>query len=351
VLALAARGPEEARASLSASRSDLVPALEMLVATESFSPGEGAFDGCVAPEMDPALPISVTALEAFGRCPLQFFFRRVLRVRPLEEEATPFALDPRSMGLLAHDVLEAVYRRLPVDDAREAVAAEWQRATEGLARRVGGRVPVLWEVVAARWLSALQAFVEEDLESMSAQGFVSLELEQDRVATIGLGEGVELALRGRFDRVAKGRDDLVVVGDYKSGADLARHVDAATMLRGFELQGPLYRQIAGAGAAVDFLGVGPRHDPPHRERFSGFPRADQEAGFRESLRVVIGVLRSGRFPLRRDPERCPSCDYRTACRYNHPPTLDRHDRDPATRTLRLVRRKTLREPLLPEDRR
>jgi hypothetical protein len=123
------------------------------------------------------------------------------------------------------------------------------------------------------------------------------------------------------------------------------------MLKGTSLQVPLYQLLAGDGACVELLGVGPAHDPARvpdeaarRPRFTGFD-ARTRPGFDETLATLLGVLRDGRFAMR--PGRhCSWCDFRPACRRLHPPTLAREAADPEVADLRGLDGKSIRAALL-----
>ena len=101
------------------------------------------------------------------------------------------------------------------------------------------------------------------------------------------------------------------------------------MLGGTALQAPLYAAISGTGASVEFLGVGPddagaaaARRAASRVVFEGFSRPEVEAGFRETMRVLVDVARRGSFALR-DDRHCRWCPYAGACRRKHPPTAER----------------------------
>jgi len=117
------------------------------------------------------------------------------------------------------------------------------------------------------------------------------------------------------------------------------------MLKGNTLQVPLYAGLAGAGASVELLGVGPEYDPgsgrraSHRRAgFDGFPPGEIEEGFRETVRVLIRLARGGRFPLR-EGRHCEWCAYASACRRNDPPTRHREDHAVDSRDFRDVAEK------------
>ena len=102
------------------------------------------------------LRMSVSQLEKFAACPLQYFMSYTLGLRVREE----FALDAMNLGVLYHRILERVYRRIiareiawpnceartlrvlleqQVDAAAEELHAELARRTPGGTKRMCAR--------------------------------------------------------------------------------------------------------------------------------------------------------------------------------------------------------------------
>ena len=180
--------------------------------------------------------LSITAVEAMARCPWQAFLRRVLHVEPVPDPHAelPTARDPRLIGILVHDVLEAIVRRALPETPRdfgEALAGEpaaipWPGDAE------------LEELVRSRAEACLR------VEGIGLPGFARVlalhAIEKVRVARqLGWPDGesgvlaVGAELQGsaavgedrrilfRADRVDRIGSKLRIV-DYKTGAPLAR---------------------------------------------------------------------------------------------------------------------------------
>jgi hypothetical protein len=120
------------------------------------------------------------------------------------------------------------------------------------------------------------------------------------------------------------------------------------MLRGGALQVPLYRMMAGGGAGVELLGVGPGYDyetdaadkAGRRVGFEGFGDAARHEGFLETVRVLVDLARRGRFPIHPIDWSCPGCPYDQACRRTHPPTVEREQNSGDTRDYYRLGQKT-----------
>jgi RecB family exonuclease len=319
---------------------DLIPGLNLLRATESFESHDRRFDGRIGTTELTQHPLSVSAVETLARCPLRFFFQRVLRVREFDEEAAPFELTPREIGQHTHDLLERTYAMLHAEGLFDQPLAErMRRATEildtvwadtwhSLAQRLSRRAPALWAVQEARWKGAIARFVAADLERIEAKAWGIPETEQTIEGELSFGADRSLQLIGRVDR-SFGDQTHRVIGDYKTGK-VKGLTDATRMLKAQTLQVPLYWMLAGARARVEVLGVGPRHDPDEVDeeaRIMTFGGLEKEVldGFHETMRVLTDLIGDGVFPLKHDNIGCSYCPYELSCRHRHPPTLEREE--------------------------
>jgi ATP-dependent helicase/nuclease subunit B len=346
----------DAAESLGTRFPELLPGLDMLRATQSFAPARGDYDGRIGPVLLDK-PLSVSALGVLGSCPLQFLFSSVLRVRPLEERANAFELARNELGNRIHALLEELYGALrdqgafeaPADDLVERGMA-WLDERRGrvfgdLGSRLSQRVPVLWQIETGRWLAAVKRFVRADLERIAGRGMAPAQLEELRSVPLEFGEGVAAEVRGKFDRLLVGRD-ATIVGDYKTSTSLGWRAQPTSMLKAKALQVPLYAMMAGRDAGAELLGVHPDldpDDPESRPEFHGFDDERVAGGFRHTMRVLLRLQREGVFPFH-DDVGCSWCRYTSACRRNHPPTIDREAQRTDTEGYRTVLAKSKRNP-------
>jgi ATP-dependent helicase/DNAse subunit B len=338
MLLAALHGPvADAAGTLALRFAELAPGLHMLRATQSFEPKNSEFDGRIGP-FRPSKRMSVSDIETLGSCPLQFLFGRILRVRPLEEPATPLAMIPKELGNSVHELLDQVYtvlrdERLFGDAPTEKLVTRGlsllderrDRVFGELGRRFARRLPLLWKLNAESWFGTLRRFVQDDLRRIGDARARPESFETLRTETLDFGEDVTESIRGKFDRLFDG-DDGLRVGDYKTSTSLDDRVNPTQMLKGRTLQVPLYRMMAGPDATVELLGVHPDLDidgEGHREEFAGFKNDEISGSFMDTMRVLLRMRRDGVFPFHPDDMRCTWCDYTTACRRQHPPTLDR----------------------------
>ncbi|HKQ61211.1 MAG TPA: PD-(D/E)XK nuclease family protein [Candidatus Polarisedimenticolaceae bacterium] len=338
--ALRATGPE---GSLDARYPELAAGLRLLRATEAFHGTAAAYDGRIGEGAAPPASLSVSDLETLGRCPLQFFFKCVLRVHELEDPADPFLLRSKDLGGEIHRLMEQLYRTLQAEDSFGTPSAEplvgraaelletlWVQIAGSEGRRLATRLPVLWGLLSQEWKQELGRRITQDLSRLAGGGWRPAAFEESRTATLDLAPGRQLELRARFDRRFEGPQGTLV-GDYKVSRRIRERLDVTNWLSARELQVPLYGLIAGQGgteARVELLPLHPRlaardaavsdwTAPPLRQL-----AADVQAGLIETLTTLLDLLRGGSFPLA-PPDACDWCAYRRACRFNHPPTLER----------------------------
>jgi len=369
LLLTALQGDSVAAAAPALRKADplLGPGLEMLEALESFSPERMEYDGRVGSAARQPAGLSVTGLEQLGRCPLRYFFGRVLGVRGLDEEALASGFAVHELGSRIHDLLEAIYTRLAEAGALRADAAAcreqartlldelWPEMVVAASRRRAARLPVLWNLILETWRQSTLRFLDADLARLVAAGWRQIDLEIVQEESLMLDGARSLQVHGRFDRRLRGPEDAVCIGDYKTSGKLREQCNPTKILKLHRLQVPLYWLLGQREADVELLGVGPDFDPgapreeDRRVTFRGFADPEQEQGFREGLAVLADLLHRGAFPLRPD-NHCHWCDYRPACRRSHPPTMEREELAPDTRDYRDIQRRSSKRPLLAQVR-
>lgn len=337
------------------SADDWTDGLLQMEQTEDFSAAAGKYDARVGKRDD--LNFSASALENLGKCPLQYWFRRVLRVQALDDEPTFAELPRAALGSAIHELLQRTMTRLAESSTppdRETVAAvvqaDWDGTVGKMGRRLGQRLPALWNWHTRRWRKAVIDFALHDHTRRLKEGLGYLKAETpfDRELTIA---GQLLKLHGRFDR--RVAPDSAVggaewIGDYKTSKKVKSHVDKKLILRADRLQAALY-WLAADHAPVELLAVAPDVESGEAVAvFDGFKKPEQQAGFEETLVALLEFQRHGEFPFNVD-KHCQYCPYDAACRRRHQPSGEREAQSVAGRRLAALKTKTLARPLLPDD--
>lgn len=278
--------------------------------------------------------LSPSQLESLAGCPLEFFFRRVLKIRPPDRwKPEPGRwLAGNERGQLLHDLFQLFLEKL--DESGETPAMEQGPVLFSmLEERLGiwrGRKPVRDE----------STYERERLELMDAAGiFLVNEVVRARrerpvcfEAAIGgaeaeeppwrrmepvrleFGDGVSVRLQGRVDRVDRLHDNGgLVILDYKTGRS-SDFSHSNPFLGGRHLQPYLYtamleRALAENGMVDRVNGFGYFFPMPRDEgRSINYDRdALRDGG--AVVRALVAMLRKGCFPFARKKEDVAYSDY------------------------------------------
>ncbi len=301
-----------------------------------------------------AMPWSATGLEELGACGFKFFAHRVLHLRA--DDAGAEAFDVREEGMLAHRLLELVFRRcdpLPSDPQRAAAAAR-DVAEDARAEMLAAMRPADATLVTLAWSRAIEAVVEVVRDECGEASRPARRLLEwpfrlgiaDHRTSVD-GASLDLTLVGAIDRADLWLDDAgrVVAArvlDYKNAkrdADHGAKLDAERAMGSTSFQIPVYALALVASAGLTWAPEAEmrggyvllRADRKMRVRpiARGFLTRDPEA--RRTIaaagtaapiasRVIELVERAvdGRFDV--DPSECSRfCNYRYICRYEPPP--------------------------------
>lgn len=302
------------------------------------APTPGPFNGVLAPRSafdprgDPEAVVSASRLEALAACPLRYFYRYVLHVKPPDDpEYRPDEwLNSLRRGSLLHRVYERTLRLAReegVEPGEEAFAETAQRVLGEEALHIRAEVPPPSEAVYEREMDALR----ED-----ARLFGRHLLEHPAPWTrlerrFGFGDdgepppeialpGGPLRVRGAIDRVDRierepGGPELLRIIDYKTGR-FARHWSNATGIYsgGRRLQHVLYSLTLEAleGRAVESMEY---HFPTRKGegRVKRFLRSELAGGPALLARLLDGAAR-GHFVPTESADDCRFCDFREICR-------------------------------------
>jgi len=348
-----------------ASAPWLARAWARTVATESYAPRDGRFDGDVGPLAQPD-HYTPSAIEQLGRCPLQYFFAKVLRVRAPDEQPASGELPASLRGSLFHRLLHELYRDR-FRRGRPSAPADAAAFVAELGREIAPRLDALLDqppfagalhgqlrrLRVARWSEELARFAARDLARLAALGIASGDFETALAGALRVGADQRpLRFELRFDRVLADCDGGEWIGDYKSSARLDRKASLTAAVRGRELQLPLYGLARLEHLAQERDGGKKARTLRGLELYSLRPQDDAAAGqaddetWRQELDVgelmaakgelaaTLGTLHAlhlrGLFPLvpeSDDHGQCGRCDFRLACRHSHGATRARAEAD------------------------
>ena len=189
---------------------------------------------------------SASRLEAFGACPLYFYFANVLGLQPLETPEE--GLDVARRGSILHAILENVYQAAPEPaDATQVAAALPAVAKQILdeaPQRYGFRPTPLWDIERAEIIETVQRTL--DAFADQTDGYVPRYFEQpygfDDQPPLRLATSAgTIELHGYIDRLDENPSGDLRLIDYKSSSTPITQRD---LLAGRKLQLPLYAAAA-----------------------------------------------------------------------------------------------------------
>lgn len=291
--------------------------------------GAGAHDGLVGAGIGAGhlsgAGLSPSGLEAFGRCPFQYFVSRVLRVKPLDEAPSPEEIAADVRGKLVHAFLETFYL-----DCAKRFPGEWPAAApesvfDGhfaavFAQRPPEVFPLLWNALREALRSQLFSLVSADFRVLAERGLrpAYFELRHGSAELDAAFGGTRV--EGIMDRLDVGPGRARVV-DYKSGGRPGLKV-TTLVVRGQKAQPALYLMMAAEvlksrgipADAIDFsyLHLG-EQEPLTEMTAAAWTGIRPDAA--DTIRTQVAHIAAGRFPLM--PGRhCEWCDAAAVCRVN-----------------------------------
>lgn len=282
------------------------------------------------PTRDPR-PTSASRLATFSLCGFRYLLQHVLRLEAYLEPEERMALDPLERGSLFHEVAELFLRErrerseLPLRETPALRARLRELATERLAAFVAASPPrftFLWDQEQARFLEGMDRWLTREIamasRSMPAYFEVSFGLPR-RMATaephspdplvIDLGDGRQLKVAGKIDRIDRAPQGGWILRDYKTGR--APKDEPGVFRGGRQLQVPFYILAAEQllpqepviEAFLDYVDGG--------RAVSLDPRAVRGEPFRTLLRTLVDQVAGGAFV--QEPSACDWCDFTAVC--------------------------------------
>ncbi|MBU0509167.1 PD-(D/E)XK nuclease family protein [bacterium] len=277
--------------------------------------------------------MSATRFERYASCPFQFFMLHVLGVEKLEEPSDVRELSPLERGYIMHDILEHFYRserdsgRLPLQhDADERLHEIAERVFRRFARENLPGPPLLWNIEKRRILSVLLNYVSQERTEETRYVPAHFEIRygmpggsppsNDTPLAIVLGDGREIAFRGRIDRIDVDPDGPARVIDYKSGHQ-STGLANGRLCSGRALQLPLYRLAAEMLLCSRVPVAEYRYLSPEGKyksvRYTEDDWRDGRVEFMLAVTTIHGGIQDGRYFPIPDEQRCSHCPVRTAC--------------------------------------
>ena len=300
-----------------------------------------AYDGWVAPlpaklkqRLDPVTAertMSASRLSRFSMCGFWYFLQYVLKLDPALEPEERKRLEPIERGSLFHDVAERFLRErrtrgeLPVTATPAMRKRALEMADEALDSLVTGSPPrflFLWERERRRFKALVVKWLDREerngAKATPAHFEVAFgpsvtptpgERNMKEPLVIELGDGRELRVSGKIDRIDEREDGSLVLRDYKTGR--APKDDGGIFRGGRQLQIPFYILAAeglfpGARVVEAFLDYVDGGRPVAID-----PSVVKGETFKKLLRGLSKAIAGGVFV--QNPAACNICDFNIVC--------------------------------------
>jgi ATP-dependent helicase/nuclease subunit B len=300
---------------------------------------------------------SPTSLEAYARCPFQFFANRVLGLEELEDLEEVPELGGLEIGNLLHDIFQRFFSKWKQGDGSPPFGL-LSKVIEDRLDRFEGKNPVgyplLWRMMRADVKAMAEAYVAEQAAFLMESGFRPFAFEQAADAVLPnlpsdrpILRGLKIA--GRLDRIdrreTQSGSELRVV-DYKFtlGKSAPKRNLEEAALQGQRLQPAFYVLLAQEGDPKARPGAELHYLAPKWPEKAGREFAfsfeswqtpwAEEMG--DTLERLLKGIREGEFYILPDEGQyghCSRCPYQVLCRKNHRPTRYRQTADPRTHSV------------------
>jgi ATP-dependent helicase/nuclease subunit B len=312
-------------------RAQELAAGDELTAHHGLVPEAGA---TLDPSARPDREISPSALEKLASCPLAWFYRYGLSLRPPQDPAYDAErwLDALDRGSLLHEVFEAFTKEYATDQAAILAPAARARvlaiADEAIVRwreKVPPPGEAVFELEAAEIRRAALAFLQMEREHLAGSDGARWSLFEldlgagERRGVFPLPDGGTLAVRGRADRVDELPDGTLRVVDYKTGRGTryAKVPKGGAFNGGRQLQPAIYAAAVEAICGRTVSRFEYRFPTERGGNETVVYTAEELAPARDVVGSLLAHVRAGEFVPTTSGDDCKFCDFGTICRASH----------------------------------
>ena len=295
----------------------------------------------IDPTQEEGPSLSASALETVGRCPLKYFFRYVLDLKPLEDiSVDPETwLDAATAGELLHSVFQKFFSNILEQGRTPSVERDSPRIAKILEEEVDRyrrRHPPPNESLFMRQVQSLKRtasmFLHDEERFCKTSNPVYLEasiglapsekptpIDSPDPVAIGLPDGRTLRAKGRIDRVDQTDENVFTLWDYKTGSP-SKYSKKDPFQAGRIFQHFVYtslvesnlRKVLDPKSKVSQFGYFFPSESGRGDRIR-WSVSELEEG-REILGDIAAILSSGSFLATDKEDDCRYCDYRPICR-------------------------------------
>lgn len=286
----------------------------------------------VDPRENKGLVMSCSIIETIAKCPFAYLLRYLLSVRKPEEVEREMTiwLDATQRGTLLHEVFRLFAGQ--ISDEGKSISLDKQRETIfnmlGMTvQKFKEDIPPPNDVVFQSEYTQLKRDAEfflrinNELGTRPVMWEVSFGDHDGTMVSIPLGDGAEISLRGRIDRIDKARESEYHVWDYKTGSSY--EFDEKHYIKGgTQIQHSLYAEAAekilqsfDKNAKVTLSGYILPTERGTKDGKGGIfcKNVAWKEKWQEALRIVFDIVRTGTFMRKNNGDGCSLCDYHEIC--------------------------------------
>jgi ATP-dependent helicase/nuclease subunit B len=280
-----------------------------------------------------ARPYSLSALQRFAACPLQFLLSAVYRLEPNEEPEPLQRLDPLTRGAIFHEAQARFFRALQASDDLPVTEANVDRAlaaiddalhvvASGYAERLAPAIDRVWKDEIGDiakdlrvWVRRLPEFQDWQPEYFELSFGLPFDADHDprSVRDPVLVDG-RFMLRGSVDLVEHQRGrNLLRITDHKTGRN---RTNDRTVIGGGAILQPVLYSLAVEQALGIPVGFGRLFYCTASGGFTDHHIAINDVSRRaglEALEIVDRAVELGFLPAAPSSGACTWCDFRAVC--------------------------------------
>ena len=312
--------------------------------------------------------ISPTSLELYGKCPFKYFIQKVMEIEPLEEPVKDDSIESIELGRIYHRLLQSIYSdidfgNLSVKQITSIIEKNTGDYISEYEKNPVGLYPVVWEVIKLELKQNIMEFILSDIAHIRESGYIPAYFEQKESSAVPLSEPkntIGMKFQGKADRIDILKNNSGVsfrIIDYKYSKYDKNKDLTKDSLNGEHFQLPVYQQLI-----KHFLTekIKPSNNIEIQESMLLAMRKNNEgryckktipgdfwkvngSQFSRIIENYLNYINSGAFFIylpknRHAGDYCSYCPYKTICRKNQQPLLQRIKTDKLTEKYREIRK-------------
>lgn len=171
------------------------------------------------------LRFSASSLNNFIYCSLKYYFNEIKKIRNPDD--TEEEIDNKVFGKILHDAVSKIYAQIVDVEFDKNIAAQLRKSISTFVKASiaqeydkhyhGTGYTVIIEKIITEYIERI---IASDLKGVT---FSPHEIETEKVVVCDIGNGINVKIKGVFDRIDKVYDGYRIV-DYKTGGDEVKDV-------------------------------------------------------------------------------------------------------------------------------